>query len=62
MKNYDPEIEYALRINHTNAGRKFIMKEQGGGGSTIDNGNSFVTINYELKPMIFERSYNYSAL
>jgi hypothetical protein len=57
---YDPEIEYALRINQ--AGRKFILETTGGTG-VLSNSNSNRTkpiTNRALWPLILKRAYKNS--
>ena len=58
---YDPEIEYVLRINQ--AGRKFMLETTGGTGVIgVNNGNRTKPItNQALWPLILEKAYKNSA-
>ena len=64
-KSYDPDVEYALRINH--AGRTFISNREISSGTTTTitttNDNTTATapiINNALWPIILERAYKKS--
>ena len=58
---YDPEIEYALRINQS--GRKFMLETTGGTGVIgVNDGNRTKPItNRALWPLILKRAYKNSA-